>query len=554
MLDDLELDQIQDLDQARTAIHRLLNLVEELAAESQALRSEVQRLRDEVNHLKGEQGRPHIQGNRPRPTNCSSEPERHKPQTWTKTRKVPHLRIDRKEVLKVDPTRLPSDAQFKGHVPVVVQEIRFETETIEFLKEKYYSPATQRTYVAELPAGYRGQFGPHLRALAVTLYFGANLSEPKLLEFFHQAGIALSAGQLSNLLVQDQDTFHAEKQAVYVSGLESSAWQVSDHTSTRVDGQNQACQIVCNPLYTAFFTTPKQDRLSVLEVFQPGRTLSFRFNAETQHLLEIFNLPLWVRERVTHFPTDQDLSRERLEALLAETCPGLTDPAQARLLDAAALAAYHAQTEVPPVRLLVCDEAGQFNWVSSEVALCWVHEGRHYKKLEPTWKAHRTLRDDFLKEFWAFYDQLLGYRQQPTPAERQRLDQEFDRLFATVTHYEALDARIAKTRAKKQELLRVLAHPEIPLHSNAAELGARLRVRKRDVSFGPRTAAGTQAWDTFQTLAATTKKLGLSFYDYVRDRILGTNHVCQLASLIRERAQQHPLDLSWAVPASTPSY
>ena len=36
-------------------------------------------------------------------------------------------------------------------------------------------------------------------------------------------------------------------------------------------------------------------------------------------------------------------------------------------------------------------------------------------------------------------------------------------------------------------------------------LGARKRVRKRDVSFGPRTEDGKQAWDIFMTLAATTK-------------------------------------------------
>jgi hypothetical protein len=34
-------------------------------------------------------------------------------------------------------------------------------------------------------------------------------------------------------------------------------------------------------------------------------------------------------------------------------------------------------------------------------------------------------------------------------------------------------------------------------------LGVRRRVRKRDVSFGPRTEAGRQAWDTFQTLVVS---------------------------------------------------
>ena len=91
-------------------------------------------------------------------------------------------------------------------------------------------------------------------------------------------------------------------------------------------------------------------------------------------------------------------------------------------------------------------------------------------------------------------------------AEHARLDMTFDELFATQTGCEALDERIAKTRAKKQSLLLVLEYPELPLHNNASELGVRRRVRKRDVSFGPRTEAGKRAWDTFMTLAETTRK------------------------------------------------
>jgi len=75
-----------------------------------------------------------------------------------------------------------------------------------------------------------------------------------------------------------------------------------------------------------------------------------------------------------------------------------------------------------------------------------------------------------------------------------------------------------KTRAKKTSLLLVLKHPELPLHNNASELGVRRRVRKRDVSFGPRTDGGRRAWDTFMTLAETARKLDVSFYAYLHDR------------------------------------
>ena len=91
----------------------------------------------------------------------------------------------------------------------------------------------------------------------------------------------------------------------------------------------------------------------------------------------------------------------------------------------------------------------------------------------------------------------------------------------------------------------VLAHPEIPLHNNPAELGARARVRKRDVSFGPRTREGAKAWDTFMTLAETATKLGVSFYHYIHDRVSGACQMPSLADLIEERAQVLNLGASW---------
>lgn len=209
------------------------------------------------------------------------------------------------------------------------------------------------------------------------------------------------------------------------------------------------------------------------------------------------------------------------------------------------MAAYHAQTAWPIVRLLVCDDAPQFTWVSEDRALCWIHEGRQYKKLVPWVDAHRQARSAFLKDFWDFYDDLLASRQHPTAGERARLRAAFDSLFATTTDYGALNERIAKTRATKAALLLVLGHPEIELHNNPAALGARQRVRKRDVSFGPRTAEGAKAWDTFMSLAETTRKLGVSFYHFIHDRVAGVNQMPALADIIADRAQELNLGASW---------
>jgi len=87
----------------------------------------------------------------------------------------------------------------------------------------------------------------------------------------------------------------------------------------------------------------------------------------------------------------------------------------------------------------------------------------------------------------------------------------------------------------------VLIHPEILLHNNPAELGARQRVRKRDVSLQARTSEGLGAWDTFQTLVSTAKKLEVNIYQYLHDRLAQTNLLPSLAQLIEERAQHPPL-------------
>ena len=550
LFEQLDLDQLQDIAQAKRAIVGLLNLVEDLQATVRQLQAEVQRLRDENNHLKGEQGKPDIKPNRRGKTpgadkNHSSEAERRKPQAWQKGSKLAKITIDREEVLTVDKTQLPADAEFKGYEDSVVQDVVIHTDNVLYHKEKYYSPSERRVYLAALPPGYTGQFGPGIKALALVQYFACNVAEPKILEFFANVGIQLSAGELSNWLIKDWPDLHAEKAAIYEAGLRSSPWQHLDDTATRVNGQNEHCHVVCNPLYTAYFTTAHKDRLTIVDVLRNLHVRTFRVNAEAISFLYVFGLAQRTVRIVQGLPQDQDLSEAEFKALLDERLPALGPQQRSHILEAATVASYHAQLEFPVVKLLLCDDAPQFNWVTEQLALCWIHEGRHYKKLDPSSPPFRNLLTEFTKQFWKYYDELLTYRQQPSADEKARLETKFDTLFATVTGYRALDKRIEKTKFKKTNLLLVLDHPEIPLHNNPAELGARQRVRKRDVSFGPRTHDGANAWDTFMTLTATAKKLGVSIYRYIHDRVSGACQMPDLANLITQRAIELSLGASW---------
>lgn len=547
MLDQVQLNRIQDPD-TKSVVQQLANLLEQSLADNDTLKAENQRLKDEINRLKGEQGKPNVKPNKPKPppTDHSSEEERKKPTTWKKTAKNHKIVTDRTEIVPGEVESLPADAVFKEYESVIIQNLKLVTENIRFQRARYYSPSTGKTYLAPLPQGYAGGYGPDLKALALSLNHLCNVSQPALHTLFTHAGIHISTGQISNILTQGQEIFHQEKQEIGLAGLASSVWQQTDDTLTRVNGENQHCHVVNNPLYTTYTTLPKKDRLSVLDALKNGAPRTFLLTPEVLASPVVSKLSGKQQRILADFSQETVWDEASLLALLEEKLPTLSLQNHKGLLEAMALAAYHAQTEIPVISLLLCDDAPQFVGLTESLGLCWIHDARHYQKLTPHLPCFDTILTDFKKEYWKYYNRLLAYREHPTAEERAALFADFDTLFVPNTGYAHLDFRIQQTAANKDELLQVLAHPEIPLHNNASELAVRRRVRKRDVSFGPRSPAGVAVWDTFQTIAATAQKLGVSFIAYVTDRVSGRNEMPSLASLITERASEMNLNGSWA--------
>jgi Transposase IS66 family len=395
----------------------LMNLVENLSAKVTEQAEEIQRLRDEVNRLKGEQGKPRSKPKKPAPA-LSSEKERRESKPHHKAKKQAQVRIDRVEVVKVDQQRLPHDAQFKGDEDVIVQDMEFRPENVTFRKENYYSPSQKRTYLADLPAGYTGQFGPKVRAWVLALYYADGMSEPKILDLLQTVGMLISAGQLSNMLIKDQKQFHAERAAVVKAGLASSPWQHLDSTGTPVNGKNEQCHILCNPLYTAYWTVPAKDRLSLLRVLQGGTDPVFQVNALALELMAQLGVSeKWCRMLPTLLPQDQTYTENQLDDVLAAHLPKQGATLRKRVKEALAIATYRTQTAYPVVELLLCDDAPQFNCLTVELALCWIHEYRHYKKLTPRFLAHCHILEQFARVFLEALPRPLGL---PRPSQSGR--------------------------------------------------------------------------------------------------------------------------------------
>ena len=531
------------------AIHKLLNVVEALSADKKSLADEVERLRKQLEQKKKSKNTS-SKDDKDTASDEDSTSSDHSSEKRRKSGKKPKandrrsfkdLTIHDTVECPVDPDTLPPDAVRLQDEIVVVQDIEIKPKNTQFQRHVFYSASQQKYYRGSLPADCdHGDFSASLRALIVALKYCGNMSEPKIGEFLENFDVQVSAGSLSNILTKSAKLFEQEYDDLLIAGLSSTPYQQTDDTSARVKGEFWNTHILCNPFYTFYSTRPGKDRLTVLKVLQNTETLQFRFGEATCQLLQDeFSLPQKWSEEIAALG-EVEVSETTLKLLLEGWFGQRNQQLRTAIEHAAAIVFYRQQSSIPIVQTLVCDDAGQFKLLTDKLSLCWIHAGRHYEKLSPIVDRHAKSLDDFLNHYWAYYASLQDYRAGPTKELAEKLRLEFDELFSTQTKYAALDDRIAKTAAKKDELLTVLSLPEVPLHNNASELGARVSARRRDVSLHSRSERGVRAMDIFTTLVQTSKKLGISAFAYLRDRLSRSLEMPSLAQSIRHHANPGP--------------
>lgn len=99
-----------------------------------------------------------------------------------------------------------------------------------------------------------------------------------------------------------------------------------------------------------------------------------------------------------------------------------------------------------------------------------------------------------------------------------------------------LNLALKRLYENKDDLLLVLDRPEIPLHNNLSENDIREYVKRRKISGSTRSEAGRRARDTFTSLKKTCRKLAISFWDYIQDRLSNKNKIAPLPELILKHA------------------
>jgi hypothetical protein len=517
----------------------LLGVIEGLAAQVQKQEEEIALLKDEIRILKGGKKRPRFKPSKMderteenrRGEGGAQEDQRRAGSD--KRSKTAELVIHAEQIIEPK-RRIPKGSRFKGYRDIVIQDLVIRAHNTRYRLARWLTPKGDYL-IGELPAHLTDQhFGTTLRSYLLYQHHQCQVTQPLLREQLREWGIDISSGAIDALLSAEQDAFHAEKDGLLNSALASARYVTVDDSGARHRGQNGIVTHIGNADFAWFASTGSKSRINFLELLCAG-DIQYRINEAALR---------YMREQgLAHTPVNAlDASHRHLfhDALAWEvhlSTLQIEGPRHRQIATEGALLGELAARGLHERLAIVSDDAGQFKVLRH--ALCWIHAERLIHTLLPLNEDHREDIATVRGQLWELYADLKKYKRRPNKQAKRALAQRFDGLFSQKTRYQTLNQLLRRLHQNKAELLLVLERPEIPLHTNASERDIRDYVKKRKVSGGTRSELGRQCRDTFISLKKTCRKLGVSFWDYLNDRIAQTGRIPFLPTLIATTAAAH---------------
>jgi len=510
---------------------QLVDIIEQQAVVIQQQAEENQLLKDEIARLKGQKAKPVI-----RPSTLEKDPDDDiKKKASSDRRPGSDKRSKTAEItihqtITIPPANIPPGSQKKGYQTYTVIGICIKPHNICYNLERWETP-DGKYIIGQLPPDVVGHFSAELKRHILYQHYHCHVTQPLILEHLTELKIDISAGQISRILTEDKDIFHQEKDGLLAAAIKVSDYIQSDDTGARHKGKNGYCTQISNEFFAWFQSTNSKSRINFLELLRAGQN-DYVINADALEYMNNQGLAKFVISLLKNHSTKHFADITAWETHLADL--QIVNHRHIKIATEGALIGSILHNGLPRSLVILSDDAGQFNVFNH--ALCWIHAERLLKKLVAPSDEKRQILETVQGQIWEFYRELKAYKICPNESDKSRLKAKFCDIFTQKTGYQMLDLALERLYKNMDELLLVLERPEIPLHNNLSENDIREYVKRRKVSGGTRSDLGRRCRDTFTSLKKTCRKLGVSFWEYLLDRLSNRNEILPLPDIIQNRA------------------
>lgn len=481
-------------------------MIQEQAEQITVLKKTVQELRDELARVKKMPKRPKFRPGGGDPKSRSGKPGNAAKNGETNSANKMAPQKVRQEI-RIPTLDVPQGSRFKGYQEYAVQELELAPKDMIYKLEVWQAP-DGTILRASLPLAVQGShFGPQLRALLHNLY-ALGMTEPGLFDLLRGAGIEISEGQIHNLLMNESEQYRAESEKILTAGIEEAPYIRTDDTGAKHQHKSEYCTHIGGEYFAYYKTTSSKSRANFLKILLQGKEGYSINKAFIWHLFQC-GVEDDLLNRLEELVGKEYRSKKGLNRLLNDL--GIEDKKLRLQCFEAGLVGFISETILKPGQVLLSDRAGQF--AVFDHAGCWVHMERPLRKLEVATPEAEYELGQVRGAIWHLYDRLKEAAL--TQTGKEEVHHLYDKLVAMRSISPGINAVIASFASYREEMLKALEHPGLPLHNNDSERDIRGVAKRRNISGTTKSEEGKAFRDGLMTLKQTCARLGLSLWGYL---------------------------------------
>lgn len=525
--------EVRNTDAMRAVIALTQTLFEQLELTKKQLQStqeqltksheKIKVLEDELAKLRKTPKRPKFRPNGMQPRDRGNNSDGN----VDKTPPSDNLSLAKKETSEVviKPLNIPEGSRFKGYQTFTIQDIILIAKEIIYKLEVWHAPNGD-VLRGKLPEELNGQhFGSALRAFTTNLY-AQGMTQPAIHEFLRSIGIDLSSGQVNHILLNEVDAYSFVCEKILTAGLQEAPYIGADDTGEKHQHKSSYCTYIGGQYFAYYKTSYSKSRENFLRILLQGKEVYCINEAMIWHLFQsgiqddILNL-------FEEYKGKSYQSKKGVHRLL--NALGLNTKKLRQQCIEAALVGFIQSTVLKPGQILMSDRAGQF--ALFDHAACWVHMERPLRKIICTSDQVEQELKGVRHAIWELYCMLKEVSL--SQVGKENVHKLYDDLVAMKTSSPEINGVIDNFAAYRDEMLKGLDHPGLPLHNNDSERDIRAVAKRRNISGSTKSDSGRAFRDCLHSIKQTCFRVGYNFWDYMQRWFRGD--APDLAELVRKR-------------------